>query len=120
MTAETATLARALAAGGADVALCAANPLSTQDDVAAALVSGDRLEVYARHGEDLDRYAEHVGALVAREPDVTLDDGADLITVLHDARPDVVERMRRRDRGDDHRARAAARDGGRGAPRAVR
>ena len=94
VTAETATLARALAAGGADVALCAANPLSTQDDVAAALVSGDRLEVYARHGEDLDRYAEHVGALVAREPDVTLDDGADLITVLHDARPDVVERMR--------------------------
>ena len=94
VTAETATLARALAAGGADVALCAANPLSTQDDVAAALVSRDRLEVYARHGEDLDRYAEHVGALVAREPDVTLDDGADLITVLHDARPDVVERMR--------------------------
>jgi len=94
VTAETATLARALAAGGADVALCAANPLSTQDDVAAALVSGDRLEVYARHGEDLDRYAQHVGALVAREPDVTLDDGADLITVLHDARPDVVERMR--------------------------
>ena len=94
VTAETATLARALAAGGADVALCAANPLSTQDDVAAALVSGDRLEVYARHGEDLDRYAEHVGALVAREPDVTLDDGADLITVLHDARPEVVERMR--------------------------
>jgi len=62
--------------------------------VAAALVSTDRLEVYARHGEDLDRYAEHVGALVAREPDVTLDDGADLITVLHDARPDIVERMR--------------------------
>ena len=94
VTAETATLARALAAGGADVALCAANPLSTQDDVAAALVTRDGLEVYARHGEDLDRYAEHVGALVARGPDVTLDDGADLITVLHDARPDVVERMR--------------------------
>ena len=49
--------------------------------------------MYARHGEDLDRYAAHVAALVAREPDVTLDDGADLITVLHDARPDVVERM---------------------------
>lgn len=94
VTAETAVLARALAGGGADVALCAANPLSTQDDVAAALVRGDRLEVYARHGEDLDTYAAHVGALVAREPDITLDDGADLVTVLHEARPEVVERMR--------------------------
>jgi len=93
VTAETAVLARALAGGGADVALCAANPLSTQDDVAAALVREDRLSVHARHGEDLDTYAAHVGALVALEPDITLDDGADLITVLHEARPEVVAQM---------------------------
>ncbi len=94
VTAETANLVRTLVAGGADVALCAANPLSTQDDVAAALVSGDLVEVHAVHGEDLDRYARHVGALVAREPDVTVDDGADLVSVLHEARPDLVKRMR--------------------------
>ena len=94
VTAETANLVRVLVAGGADAALCAANPLSTQDDVAAALVAGDGVEVYAVRGEDLDRYAAHVGALVERDPDVTVDDGADLVTVLHEARPDVVERMR--------------------------
>lgn len=94
VTAETAVLARALAGGGAEVALCAANPLSTQDEVAAALVAGDGLEVHARHGEDLDAYAAHVGALVAREPDVTLDDGADLIGLLHEARPEVAQAMR--------------------------
>lgn len=93
VTAETANLARVLAAGGAQVALCAANPLSTQDDVAAALVVQDRLEVHALNGEDLDAYASHVAALVAGEPHVTLDDGADLITVLHEARPEVVESM---------------------------
>ena len=93
VTAETAHLVRVLVAGGADVALCAANPLSTQDDVAAALVDRDGVEVHAVHGETLDRYAEHVAALVTREPQVTLDDGADLITVLHDARPDAAARM---------------------------
>jgi adenosylhomocysteinase len=93
VTAETANLARALAAGGARVALCAANPLSTQDDVAAALVASDGLEVHAIHNEDLDAYAAHVGALVEGEPQVTLDDGADLITVLHEARPQTVEQM---------------------------
>ncbi len=93
VTAETANLARVLSAGGAHVALCAANPLSTQDDVAAALVTRDGLEVHAVHGEDLERYAAHVAALVAREPDVTLDDGADLIGVIHEARPDVASAM---------------------------
>lgn len=93
VTAETANLARTLLAGGAQVAVCAANPLSTQDDVAAALVAHHGIEVHAVHGETLDRYAQHVAALVAREPRVTLDDGADLITLLHEARPDVVERM---------------------------
>jgi len=71
VTAETANLARALVAGGATVALCAANPLSTQDDVAAALVAHHGIEVHAVHGETLDRYAGHVAALVAREPRVT-------------------------------------------------
>jgi len=93
VTAETANLARALVAGGATVALCAANPLSTQDDVAAALVAHHGIEVHAVHGETLDRYAGHVAALVAREPRVTLDDGADLITLLHEARPELVDRM---------------------------
>ena len=93
VTAETANLVRVLVAGGADVALCAANPLSTQDDVAAALVVTDGVEVHAVHGETLDTYASHVAALVAREPRVTLDDGADLISVLHEARPEVAARM---------------------------
>ena len=81
VTAETANLMRCLAAGGAEAALCAANPLSTQDDVAAALA--EAIEVHAVAGEDLDTYARHVGALVAGAPHVTLDDGADLLTVLH-------------------------------------
>jgi adenosylhomocysteinase len=88
VTAETANLVRTLAAGGAQVALCAANPLSTQDDVVAALSgSGDAL-VRARRGEDLDAYAENVAAVVASgegRPVVTLDDGADLVTFLHAA-----------------------------------
>jgi adenosylhomocysteinase len=83
VTAETANLVRALTAGGASAALCAANPLSTQDDVAAALVREDGIEVRARHGEDLDAYADHVAALADARPQVTLDDGADLLTVLH-------------------------------------
>ena len=81
VTAETANLMRCLVAGGAEAALCAANPLSTQDDVAAALAHG--IEVHALFGEDLDTYARHVGALVAGRPEVTIDDGADLLTVMH-------------------------------------
>ena len=81
VTAETANLMRCLAAGGAEVALCAANPLSTQDDVAAALA--EEIEVHAVAGEDLDTYARHVGALVAGTPQITIDDGADLLTVIH-------------------------------------
>jgi adenosylhomocysteinase len=84
VTAETANLARALTAGGAEVALCSANPLSTQDDVAAALVAQYGVEVRARHGEGLDAYGEHVGALVAGHPHITLDDGADLMVAAHE------------------------------------
>lgn len=85
VTAETANLVRTLLAGGASAALCAANPLSTSDEVAAALAAEDGAEVHARHGEDADTYLEHVAAVAARAPQVTLDDGADLITLLHAA-----------------------------------
>ncbi|MFL5900814.1 MAG: adenosylhomocysteinase, partial [Solirubrobacterales bacterium] len=85
VTSETANLVRTLAAGGADVALCASNPFATQDEVAAALsASGDAL-VRARRGEDLDAYAENVATVVGSGPHITLDDGADLITFLHAA-----------------------------------
>ncbi len=81
VTAETANLVRALRVGGAEVALCAANPLSTQDDVAAALA--EEIEVHAVAGEDLDTYARHVGELAKGKPQITIDDGADLLTVIH-------------------------------------
>ncbi|MGZ4173421.1 MAG: adenosylhomocysteinase [Solirubrobacteraceae bacterium] len=83
VTAETANLARTLQAGGAEVALCAANPLSTQDDAAAALVADHGLEVRAIRGESLDTYAEHVRALLDGRPQVTIDDGAYLMVTLH-------------------------------------
>ena len=83
VTGETANLVRTLAAGGATLGVCSANPLSTQDDVAAALVLEDRVEVRARRGEDLDTYAEHVLALLNTHPQVTLDDGADLLMTAH-------------------------------------
>jgi adenosylhomocysteinase len=84
VTAETANLIEALIAGGAQAALCSANPLSTQDDVAAALVAGRGVEVRAIRGEGVDRYAEHVRALVTAGPQVTLDDGADLLVTAHE------------------------------------
>jgi adenosylhomocysteinase len=83
VTSETANLLRTLIAGGAQAELCASNPLSTQDDVAAALVDRFGVGVHAVRGEDADSYAGHVLALVARAPHVTLDDGADLLTALH-------------------------------------
>ena len=85
VTAETANLVRTLIAGGAETALCAANPLSTQDDVAAALVERHGAVVQARRGEGPDDYARHIGALVKSRPQVTVDDGADLISTLHAA-----------------------------------
>jgi adenosylhomocysteinase len=83
VTAETANLMLALRAGGADTALCSANPLSTRDDVAAALVE-DGIAVQALHGEDAETYARHVGALAGWAPQVTLDDGADLLVLMHE------------------------------------
>src|SRR3954470_19281915 len=85
VTAETANLVRTLMAGGARAALAAANPLSTQDDTAAALVERFGAEVHAVRGEDADAYVANVAALAAGEPQVTIDDGADLITILHAA-----------------------------------
>jgi adenosylhomocysteinase len=93
VTAETANLARALMAGGAEVALCAANPLSTQDETAAALAADHGAEVHARRGEDAEGYASHVAACAARRPHVTLDDGADLVTILHAGGPRTRERL---------------------------
>jgi len=82
VTSETANLLRALIAGGAQAQLCASNPLSTQDDVAAALVA-DGVGVHAVRGESADAYGAHVVALASRAPQITLDDGADLLSVLH-------------------------------------
>ena len=89
VTAETGCLVRALAAGGAEVALAAANPLTTQDEVVAALAA-DGCAAYGQRGEDADAYAQGVVAVVDGAPQVTLDDGADLLTVLHAARPELL------------------------------
>src|SRR5438309_2110609 len=86
VTTETANLARTLKAGGADVVLCASNPLSTQDDVAAALVEAHDIATYAIKGEDNDTYYAHIDAAVDHRPHLTMDDGADVIGVLHAAR----------------------------------
>ncbi len=83
VTAETANLLRALKAGGAQVLLCASNPLSTQDDVAASLVKHDRISVYAVRGEDRRTYYRHLRAALDHKPLLTLDDGADLVSLLH-------------------------------------
>jgi adenosylhomocysteinase len=82
VTAETANLARTLAAGGADLVLIASNPLSTQDDVAASLVQDFGVRVYAVRGEDTDTYYRHVVAALEHEPHVTMDDGADLVSAM--------------------------------------
>src|SRR5215831_18864284 len=86
VTSETANLMRTLKAGGADVVLCASNPLSTQDDVAAALVDEFDVSVFAIKGEDNDTYYAHIDAAVDHRPQLTMDDGADVIGVLHTAR----------------------------------
>ena len=88
VTAETANLMLALRDGGADVVLCASNPLSTQDDVAAALVA-EGIAVFAVRGEDNERYYRHIHAVLDSKPDITMDDGADLVTVLHTERTDL-------------------------------
>ncbi len=83
VTTETANLVRTLAAGGAEVALCASNPLSTQDDVAAALVGEFGISVFARHGADRPTYYGHLKAVADTHPQLTMDDGCDLVSLLH-------------------------------------
>ena len=94
VTAETANLMRTLAAGGADAVLCSSNPLSTQDDVAASLVEHHGIPTFAIKGEDRDSYYGHIAAALDHAPQVTMDDGADLVSELHTGRtellPDVV------------------------------
>jgi adenosylhomocysteinase len=92
VTKETAVLMRALEAAGAEVALCASNPLSTQDDVAAALVD-EGIHVYAEHGIDQDGYYECVNRALDHEPHFTMDDGGDLVSTLHEERPEDLDRV---------------------------
>ncbi len=87
VTTETANLVRTLAAGGAQVALAASNPLSTKDDVAAALVAEYGLATFARRGEDRDTYYAHLNAVADTKPNITMDDGCDLVSLLHRERP---------------------------------
>ncbi len=93
VTTETAVLMLTLKAGGAAVALCASNPLSTQDEVAAALVKEHGIPVFAQKGEDNERYYRHIQAVLATAPQVTMDDGADLISTLHGDRKDLIPQI---------------------------
>jgi len=91
ITSETANLAILLKAGGAEVSLCASNPLSTQDDVAAALVEHFEIPTYAINGEDTKSYYEHIHKVLDSEPHITLDDGADLVGTLHKERDELLK-----------------------------
>jgi adenosylhomocysteinase len=91
VTTETANLMRTLAAGGADIVLCASNPLSTQDDVAAALVEHYGIRTYAIKGEDTETYYAHIDAAIAHNPQMTMDDGADVVGRIHADFPEKLE-----------------------------
>ena len=91
VTTETGVLATTLAAGGARVALCASNPLSTQDDVAACLALSHGVATYAIKGEDHDTYYRHIDSVLAIRPRLTMDDGADLVSMIHTKRRDLLE-----------------------------
>ena len=93
ITTETANLARALKMAGADLVLCASNPLSTQDDVAAALVEKYQIPVYAIRGETTETYYQHVQAALDHRPVLTMDDGADLVSEMHKTRTDMLDSM---------------------------
>ncbi|HEV8571690.1 MAG TPA: adenosylhomocysteinase [Actinomycetota bacterium] len=93
VTTETANLLEALAAGGADVAVCASNPLSTQDDVAAALCEQDDINAYAIKGEDHETYYRHIHSVLDHHPHLTMDDGADLVTTLLKERPEQASEV---------------------------
>jgi adenosylhomocysteinase len=93
ITTETANLALTLQAGGADVVLCASNPLSTQDDVAACLVAEYGIPVFAIKGEDNETYYRHISAALDHEPHLTMDDGADLVSTLHTERTELIDNV---------------------------
>lgn len=93
VTTETANLMKTLKAGGAELALCASNPLSTQDDVAASLVKHDGVAVFAIKGEDKETYYRHINQSLDFKPHVTMDDGADLVSTLHSDRRDLLEHI---------------------------
>jgi adenosylhomocysteinase len=94
VTTETAALMQTLKAGGAAIALCASNPLSTQDDTAAALVKYDRVPVFAIKGEDHKTYYRHINAVLDTRPHFTMDDGADLVSTLHSGRRELLPSVR--------------------------
>ena len=91
VTTETASLMQTLKAGGARVALCASNPLSTQDDVAASLVRHNKISVFAIKGEDSKTYYQHIHSALDIKPHYTMDDGADLVSTIHSERPDLLK-----------------------------
>src|SRR5450432_4195789 len=91
VTTETENLMATLQAGGADIVLCASNPLSTQDDVAASLVANYEIPVYAIKGEDKDTYFGHLNKALDHKPNQTMDDGADLVSEIHKNRRDLLE-----------------------------
>jgi adenosylhomocysteinase len=93
ITTETANLARTLQAAGADLVLCASNPLSTQDDVAAALVANHQIPVFAIRGESNDVYYQHIQAALDHRPVLTMDDGADLVSEMHKTRTELLDTM---------------------------
>jgi adenosylhomocysteinase len=93
ITTETANLARTLKAAGADIVLCASNPLSTQDDVAAALVERYEIPVFAIRGESTEAYYRHINAALDHSPVITMDDGADLVSEIHKSRRDLIDGM---------------------------
>jgi adenosylhomocysteinase len=94
VTSETANLARTLKAGGAEVTLCASNPLSTQDEVAASLCEHYGISVFARKGEDNATYYSHLAAALDTHPHITMDDGADLVSLIHKERTDLLSQIR--------------------------
>lgn len=93
VTTETANLMKTLKAGGAEVALCASNPLSTQDDAAASLAKHDGIAVFAIKGEDKETYYRHINQSLDFKPHITMDDGADLVSTLHSDRRDLLEHI---------------------------
>jgi adenosylhomocysteinase len=94
VTTETASLMQTLKAGGASVFLCASNPLSTQDDVAASLVKNDKIPVFAIKGENNKQYYSHINAVLDEKPHYTMDDGADLVSTLHSERKELLSQVK--------------------------